>query len=328
MPTSFQRLFLSGVLAASMFAVPRSATADGDDVDFDADGADDITVYRQEPGPFTGFWFVLASGTGQTLSFQWGLGGDIPVPGQYSDNSHADIAVYRPSTGQWFTREWNADLTFTETNAYQWGGFAGDIPLPCDYDGDSRQDLGIYRGGTWFTRTSPNFTDSNSQAWGNPTDRPIPRDYDNDGRCDMAIVRNGTWHILLTSRDNAPTSIAWGTSTDVPFAARFDEDGLEDLAVYRPGNPSLWVIRESRTQGLSTRTISWGLAGDIPVTSDIDEDQQDDIGVYRQSEGNWYFLLSTSDYVNVRVQQFGLPPVLAAGGVADVPVARHVGSIQ
>ncbi|MEO6239423.1 MAG: hypothetical protein ABIQ52_20700, partial [Vicinamibacterales bacterium] len=32
------------------------------------------------------------------------LPGDIPVPGDYDGNGVTDIAVFRPSAGQWFVR--------------------------------------------------------------------------------------------------------------------------------------------------------------------------------------------------------------------------------
>ena len=86
-------------------------------------------------------------------ALQWGLPGDLPVPGDYDGDSKTDLAVWRPSTGEWFivsTSSGTATLvTFTL-------GSTGDIPVPGDYDGDGKTDGAVFRpsSGTWTIRSS------------------------------------------------------------------------------------------------------------------------------------------------------------------------------
>lgn len=50
--------------------------------DYDADGKTDIAVWRSS-GPWTGWWFIINSSTGQGRFELWGITGDIPVPAPY-----------------------------------------------------------------------------------------------------------------------------------------------------------------------------------------------------------------------------------------------------
>ena len=58
--------------------------------DFDADGKNDIGIYRN------GIWYILRSSDGGVTITEWGrLAQDIPVPGDYDGDRRTDIAVYR-----------------------------------------------------------------------------------------------------------------------------------------------------------------------------------------------------------------------------------------
>lgn len=61
--------------------------------------------------------------SGQTLTRAWGGGSDIPVPADYDGDGYANIAVWRPSTGNWFVIKRDGSST-----AVVHGG-TGDIPL-------------------------------------------------------------------------------------------------------------------------------------------------------------------------------------------------------
>src|SRR4051794_13790902 len=51
-----------------------------------------LAVWR----PSNGVWYIY-DGTPGGIQVQWGLNGDIPVPGDYNGDGVTDYAVWRPS---------------------------------------------------------------------------------------------------------------------------------------------------------------------------------------------------------------------------------------
>jgi hypothetical protein len=92
-----------------------------------------------------------------------------------------DIAVYRPTTGEWFLRLSSLGYAVGQGNwTYQWG-VAGDLPIKGDFDGDARAEIAVFRPSTaeWFFRLST-FNYAIGQGnwtyqWGGPGDLPMRR---------------------------------------------------------------------------------------------------------------------------------------------------------
>jgi PKD repeat protein len=138
--------------------------------DFDGDGKTDVTVYR----PSTGMWYVLQSGTNDTTSvaIAWGIGTDLPVPGDYDGDGKTDIATYRRSNGTWHILQ--SSTNFAASLAVAWGS-STDILLPGDYDGDGRAEPAVFRTAAWaILRSSSNYATSTVVPWGLSTDVPVP----------------------------------------------------------------------------------------------------------------------------------------------------------
>ena len=68
---------------------------------FDANAPEEVAVYTLANGQ--GTWSIASGITGlRTVAF--GQAGDIPVPGEYTGVGYDELAVYRPSTGQFLVQ--------------------------------------------------------------------------------------------------------------------------------------------------------------------------------------------------------------------------------
>jgi hypothetical protein len=189
----------------------------------------------------------------------WGLPADVPVSADYDGNGTTDPAIWRPSTGQWFV-EGQA--------AVSWG-LNGDIPVPGDYDGNGSADIAIWRPSTgqWFLRGG------SVTSWGLTGDVPVPADYDGNGSTDLAVFRPsaGRWYV------HNQLAAGWGVSGDIPVPADYDGNGSADIAVWRPSTGQWFVLNGT--------VVSWGAPGDIPVPGDYDANGFADRVVFRG--GQW-----------------------------------------
>jgi len=229
---------------------------------------------------------------------------NFAVMSDFGGDRQSDVAIFRPSTGQWFIRQSD---TLTVTTLI-WGGGA-DKPVPGDYDGDHRIDVAVFRPSTgqWFVRLSSTFA-TITLVWGGGTDIPVQGDYDGDGITDIAIFRptTGQWFVR-PSTNFVPITLVWGGGTDIPVHGDYDGDGKIDIAVFRPSTGQ-WFVRPSST--FVPVTLVWGGGADKPVSGDYDGDGKTDIAIFRPSTGQWFVRPSTTF----------VPVTLVWGGGSDIPV--------
>jgi hypothetical protein len=261
---------------------------------------------------------VALNASGQSLpsvelALPWGASASrtptISTLGDYDGDGHADLTVYRSTTGQWFTAP-------SATNGSTSAAWGGGHPVPADYDGDGRTDMAIYNAvGQWFIRRSNTFPALWAPNFGAPLlgDLPVPADYDGDGKADLAVYRTSTgeWFVLRSTTD-AVQRRQWGAAAlgDLPVPADYDGDGRADIAVYRSATGE-WFIERSATGTLLT--VTWGAPAfaDVPVPADYDGDGDADLAVYRSTTGEWFVADASGQPVRTA---WGAP------ALGDVPV--------
>lgn len=230
----------------------------------------------------------------------------------------SDIAVYRPSTGVWYS----LNTTNTNFQSVQFG-IAEDKIVAGDYDGDGKTDRAVWRPstGVWYIEKSTGgFI---IVPFGTTGDIPVPGDYDGDLKNDLAVWRpsTGVWYIQRSS--NGTYDIRqFGISTDKVAQGDFDADAKTDIAVWRPST-GVWYIWRSSDSGFSI--FAFGLNGDVPIQGDYDGDGKTDAAVFRPSTSVWHLNRSSQGYTS---SQFGIgtdkptPADFDGDGKTDLAVYR------
>jgi uncharacterized protein YkwD len=276
---------------------------------------------------------------------------DQPVPGDYRGVGFAELAVYRPSTGQWFFDGQAQPLTFglpnvdlpvpgdyngvghTEAALYrpttaQWVaytptggvrlvatfGWAGvDIPVPDDYGGVGYTEPAVYRPITaqWFVDSPTGGKLLGTFGWAG-VDIPEPGDYDGVGHDEAAVYRPTTGQWFVLGPHGGELLATLGQPGDIPVPGDYDGVGHIEPAVYRPSTGQWFILGPN-----GVRSFQFGEANvDVPIRADFNGDGKTDPAVYRPPTAEWYVKLSTTN--NVVYRQFG------QGGIST-PITSWLG---
>jgi hypothetical protein len=221
-----------------------------------------------------------------------------------------DLALYRPSTGQFFIRSGlNGSVTSIAFGA------PGDQGLLCKWQSNTisgPDNLLVFRNGVWFINFAGDGANVNASGpYGAATDQPLCGSYGTLGIGDLALFRNGLWFLNISS---TPT-FSFGTGGDI--AVHIGAKGFGNLTdrrnivygVYRAGT---WFIDENGS-GTATRTVNFGgLSQDVPLLiPSLNGNSTYSLAIYR--DGTWFIRPDPSSATMVTVQ---------FGAIGDIPLVR------
>jgi subtilisin-like proprotein convertase family protein len=193
---------------------------------FDANSPDEMAVFTIVNGQ--GVWSIAGGVTPRTVTF--GQAGDIPEPGDYLGLGYDQLAVYRPSTGQFLVLEPNGTtqpvpLNFTPTELKDLSSF---VPVPGAYDNNyylsigetERTEAAVYdpiAGKFLIAGYGTNPPSQVTEVTGfQPGDIPAPADYLGDGSTQPVVFRPSTGQFIGAGGAIVAT---FGQSGDIPLAA-------------------------------------------------------------------------------------------------------------
>lgn len=266
--------------------------------------------------PSNGVWAVKGQAGSQATTFQFGMTGDTPVPGDYDGDGKTDFAVYRPGDPTIFY-VWRSGAE----NYYGVGwGNLNDKATSADFDGDGLSDPAIARseGGslTWWITTSSNSSHF-AIAWGHPSHKLAPADYDGDGKADVTVFDPVTKGFFIFNSSNLTVSEVYFPVDGTIVSSDYDGDGKADPAVF-VSSSATWYIRQSTTNSIVSTV--WGNNGSSgctstcddylkPVQNDYDGDGKTDFAVFDNSispPGLAVWTIKRSSNGTTRTESFGL----------------------
>jgi hypothetical protein len=227
--------------------------------------------YRARPAVVSGTTFqlrnALTSG-GANQTFDFGLPGDYPVAGDFSNAGVRTIGMVRNTrhgvagVGNlvWFLRQVEGPGS---PNLVIEFGKPGDIPVVGDWNGNGVYTIGVVRGNRWLLRNSNRQGEPDIDfVFGQPGDIPVVGDWNGNGHTGIGVVRGNRW-ILRNAVSAGPADRDFTLAGNGrPVTGDWDGDGRTGVGWFNAGT---WTIRNigstastSFTFGGNGFPLTWG----------------------------------------------------------------------
>jgi hypothetical protein len=197
------------------------------------------------------------------IAFPIGIGGDIPVVGDWDGTGKKRIGLFRG--GVWYL-DTTGDNNWTfGVDRYSYFGIPNDRPIVGDWNKLGKDCLGTYRNGIWYLDWDGsggwNTGIDKGYPWGTAADTPIVGDWTGTGYTRGGLYRAGNWKQDLngdwTFTAGVDTEFTFGTATDIPIVANFTGAAIVQVYLWRPSTGA-W-FHPLGSWG------NFGLPGDYPV---------------------------------------------------------------
>ena len=230
--------------------------------------------YPARPAVLTGTTWQLRnslSAGGANSTFQYGLDGDIPIMGDFSNSGVRTTGMVRGARHgvagtqnklTWYLRQVEGP---GDPDLIVEFGRAGDIPVIGDWNGDGVHTIGVVRGNRWLLRNSNSSGGADYDfTFGQAGDIPVVGDWDGDGRTGIGVVRGNRW-LLRNPLSGGPPQhdFTFGDGNGIPVTGAWNGNGRAGVGWFDAGT---WRIRNQLSSGEADSTFSFGNANGIPLS--------------------------------------------------------------
>jgi hypothetical protein len=226
--------------------------------------------YRARPAVVSGTTIQLRNGLssgGPNQTFEFGLPGDYPVFGDFSNSGVRTIGMVRNTrhgvagVGNlvWYLRQVEGPGSANLVIEY---GQPGDIPVVGDWNGNGVHTIGVVRGNRWLLRNSNRAGGPDLDfVFGQAGDIPVVGDWNGDGRTGIGVVRGNRWILRNTVSAGPPHRDFTLSGGGRPVTGDWDGDGQTGVGWFNDGT---WTVRNIGASASSSFTF--GSPNGFPLT--------------------------------------------------------------